>query len=294
MPALFSGSANLHSRHFSYECKSAVQERPYTSRPSRTQQMRNPKLVPQLTSDVPNDLLRTKGVADEQLAQKEKERGRARSRSSSPVAAPAQSRKRSRSVSSSSSFDSVSTISTNRSHSPKRSRRLHDDDYLMSQQETPLFGSVERKRRRRSSSSSEVSRSSSSASDRAPRSRSKDRHTRRRRSSLSPLHRGRRERSESRRNRSRNRSNSMDKSQIAKQRRSMTPTSLEEISSPFPPSARRGGDEEGRSKKRERSDSYSADRHEERGRRPPAPKERSLSPFSKRLALTSAMNSNPR
>ncbi|EDN04086.1 predicted protein [Histoplasma mississippiense (nom. inval.)] len=58
-------------------CASA-QERPYTSRPSRTQQLANPKLVPELMSDVPNDLLRTKGVADEQLALKERERGRNR------------------------------------------------------------------------------------------------------------------------------------------------------------------------------------------------------------------------
>lgn len=45
-------------RHYSYECKASTQERPYVSRPSRTQQLFNPKLKPQLTSDVPNDLLR--------------------------------------------------------------------------------------------------------------------------------------------------------------------------------------------------------------------------------------------
>ena len=45
-------------RHYSYECKATTQERPYASRPSRTQQLANPKLVPKLTSDVPNDLLR--------------------------------------------------------------------------------------------------------------------------------------------------------------------------------------------------------------------------------------------
>jgi len=51
-------SANLALRHYSFECKAAVQERPYISRPSRTQQLHNPKLTPQLNSDVPNDLLR--------------------------------------------------------------------------------------------------------------------------------------------------------------------------------------------------------------------------------------------
>lgn len=48
----------IYARHYSYECKASAQERPYTSRPSRTQQLANPKLVPRLTSDVPNDLLR--------------------------------------------------------------------------------------------------------------------------------------------------------------------------------------------------------------------------------------------
>jgi hypothetical protein len=49
---------NLTSRHYSYECKAVVQERPYVSRPSRTQQLFNPRLVPKLTSDAPKDLLR--------------------------------------------------------------------------------------------------------------------------------------------------------------------------------------------------------------------------------------------
>lgn len=49
---------NLELRHYSYECKAVAQERPYVSRPSRTQQLLNPKLVPRLTSDVPQDLLR--------------------------------------------------------------------------------------------------------------------------------------------------------------------------------------------------------------------------------------------
>jgi len=48
----------LKRGHYSYECKASAQERPYIARPSRTQQLLNPKLVPKLTSDVPNDLLR--------------------------------------------------------------------------------------------------------------------------------------------------------------------------------------------------------------------------------------------
>ncbi|TKA68781.1 hypothetical protein B0A49_06273, partial [Cryomyces minteri] len=71
-----------------YECKAQAQERPYISRPSRTQQLLNPKLVPQLTSDVPNDLLRKKGIADEQLAKRAAERGRKRSRDGEIEALP--------------------------------------------------------------------------------------------------------------------------------------------------------------------------------------------------------------
>lgn len=50
--------ADYPLRHYSYECKAVVQERPYVSRPSRTQQLMNPKLMPKLTSDFPQDLLR--------------------------------------------------------------------------------------------------------------------------------------------------------------------------------------------------------------------------------------------
>lgn len=41
-------------RHYSYECKVQLQERPYNARPSRTQQLLNPKLVPKLTNDTPD------------------------------------------------------------------------------------------------------------------------------------------------------------------------------------------------------------------------------------------------
>jgi hypothetical protein len=54
----FFSLADQSLRHYSYECKATAQERPYVSRPSRTQQLFNPKLAPKLSSDVPNDLLR--------------------------------------------------------------------------------------------------------------------------------------------------------------------------------------------------------------------------------------------
>ncbi|KAK4104052.1 hypothetical protein N658DRAFT_420159 [Parathielavia hyrcaniae] len=44
------------TRHYSYECKAAPQERPYIARPSRTQQLFNPKLLPKLSSETPNAL----------------------------------------------------------------------------------------------------------------------------------------------------------------------------------------------------------------------------------------------
>ncbi|RKK19917.1 hypothetical protein BFJ63_vAg10701 [Fusarium oxysporum f. sp. narcissi] len=46
----------LKRGHYSYECKATAQERPYVSRPSRSQQFRNPKLVPKLTNETLNPL----------------------------------------------------------------------------------------------------------------------------------------------------------------------------------------------------------------------------------------------
>lgn len=74
----------LEYGHYSYECKAS--ERPYKARPTRTQILKNPKLLPKLSIDEePNSLLekyalnsdyadfRT-GIADKLLAEKEKER----------------------------------------------------------------------------------------------------------------------------------------------------------------------------------------------------------------------------
>ncbi|CCU82382.1 hypothetical protein BGHDH14_bgh01719 [Blumeria hordei DH14] len=105
----------LKKGHYSYECKAVAQERPYVSRPSRTQQFFDPKLVPKLTSAVPQELTRKKGIADEQLASL-KERGRRRSPQSDEDVAAKKFRRRDDSISSA----SISTISTcsSRSHSP--------------------------------------------------------------------------------------------------------------------------------------------------------------------------------
>jgi hypothetical protein len=79
--------ASLHSLtyqqtgHYSYECKATTQERPYIPRPSRTQQLFNPKLQPKLTEAAPpEDLTKPKGVADIILKAKEDERSRKRPR----------------------------------------------------------------------------------------------------------------------------------------------------------------------------------------------------------------------
>ncbi|EME85052.1 uncharacterized protein MYCFIDRAFT_90510 [Pseudocercospora fijiensis CIRAD86] len=39
--------------HYTYECTAAQQERPYVSRPSRSQQLSNPKLAPKLSATLP-------------------------------------------------------------------------------------------------------------------------------------------------------------------------------------------------------------------------------------------------
>ncbi|EJT69999.1 hypothetical protein GGTG_12176 [Gaeumannomyces tritici R3-111a-1] len=55
-------------------CKAAPQERPYVPRPSRTQQLLNPKLRPELTNDAPDVLQKKTGVADAELAKKAAQR----------------------------------------------------------------------------------------------------------------------------------------------------------------------------------------------------------------------------
>ncbi|KAF5703578.1 hypothetical protein FMUND_12941 [Fusarium mundagurra] len=101
-------------RHYSYECKATAQERPYVSRPSRSQQFRNPKLVPKLMNETLNPLEQKKGVADEELAKLEAERAREREREQRDDGLLEPNVKRHGSVSS----HSVSTISTGASRSP--------------------------------------------------------------------------------------------------------------------------------------------------------------------------------
>ena len=95
--------------HYSYECKTSAAERPYAPRPSRMQQLMNPELRPKLSEENSNEMIKREGLPDSITSNTERERVRSRSESIS-------------------SSDSVSTISTNvsRSLSPPTKRRRHD------------------------------------------------------------------------------------------------------------------------------------------------------------------------
>ncbi|KAI6710873.1 hypothetical protein JHW43_006604, partial [Diplocarpon mali] len=249
-----------------YECKAVVQERPYVSRPSRTQQLLNPKLLPKLASDVSQDLLRNsihidflltyflsrKGIADDLLAKADQERGRKRERQSEDPELPAAS-KRVRSTSATSA--SVCSISTGMSRSPSP---------------RPARKSARR------SDSPPPRRTSPSRSGLAPSSRIAEFEKKRRRESFSSVE----SYSSGERQQSRDRANTRRRYQKSS-----------------PPA--RGRTTESRSPHRKRQD-LSRDRQRARNlikgteNRPLPPRERSLSPFSKRLALTQAMNGGGR
>ncbi|CAL3967629.1 unnamed protein product [Diplocarpon coronariae] len=235
-----------------YECKAVVQERPYVSRPSRTQQLLNPKLLPKLASDVSQDLLRKKGIADDLLAKADQERGRKRERQSEDSELPAAS-KRVRSTSATSA--SVCSISTGMSRSPSP---------------RPARKSARR------SDSPQPRRTSPSRSGLAPSSRIAEFEKKRRRESFSSVE----SYSSGERQQSRDRANTRRRYQKSS-----------------PPA--RGRTTESRSPHGKRQD-LSRDRQRARNlikgteNRPLPPRERSLSPFSKRLALTQAMNGGGR
>ncbi|QUC23061.1 uncharacterized protein UV8b_07302 [Ustilaginoidea virens] len=109
----------ISPRHYSYECKASSQERPYVSRPSRSQQLRNPQLVPKLTSDTLNLLEKKQGVADEILAKQEAERARQRDLDGRDEEDAPPSPKRRRSLSS----GRTSTISSSASRDRPSPRR---------------------------------------------------------------------------------------------------------------------------------------------------------------------------
>ncbi|KAL9037008.1 MAG: hypothetical protein Q9180_003972 [Flavoplaca navasiana] len=159
------------------------------------------------------------------------------------------------------------------------------------------------KRKRRRSRSSSMSHSSDSSSSGRRRSGIFDsgRRTRPRRSTVSPDIRGRDRWSHAPRSsrRTQSRSNSMDRSQIARERRSMTPVHVSREGETEPARAQRAQKAVLNPRLSRDDDRYGSsfrtkeheDRRFERPRPVPPPrKERSLSPFSKRVALTQAMN----
>ncbi|KAH8782586.1 hypothetical protein BGZ57DRAFT_758805, partial [Hyaloscypha finlandica] len=261
-------------RHYSYECKAVAQERPYVSRPSRTQQLLNPKLVPKLTSEVPQELLRKKGVADEQLAKAEQERGRKRERhSEDPELRGAPKRIRSASHSS----VSVSTISTNMSRSPSP-REISRHSASRKHMRSNISSSPQRRNPGRNESRSVTRSPSISRSPPLPKHLTESEKKRRRRSSssadsyTSEDRRNSRERTDSRSTRRR----FQQTSPPARGRRT-------ESRSPYRGRRRLSND-------RQRGSDRFSDGGPPRDSYRPPPRERSLSPFSKRLALTQAMN----
>ncbi|KAJ5562207.1 hypothetical protein N7461_000968 [Penicillium sp. DV-2018c] len=265
---LFRPSADFVLRHYSYECKAPAQERPYIPRPSRTQQLQNPDLIPKLSSDNPNELLRKEGIADELLARREEERGR-KEDLDDITDRYSQSPRRDRSL-------SVATISTNRSYDSSPHRGKHDA-YGADRRDDSRSPEMTRKRRYSDSSEDQRGSPQPGRKTRSPSGeRAEDRNTRRRHRESSPEERGRHRGAGRHSERRHRRSRSVDKERI-KDLRSMTPDVPHDRSyrdRASPP----GQSQSGRS------------RPDSRAQKQQAPRERSLSPFTKRLRLTEAMN----
>ncbi|KAK3403464.1 hypothetical protein B0T20DRAFT_389116 [Sordaria brevicollis] len=286
-------------RHYSYECKASAAERPYIPRPSRTQQLFNPKLLPKLTQAAPPQDLK-KGVADEILAQREAERAKKKAlerddESPSGDVSPRRSRSRSRSRSRgrSASVDSVSTISTRspspgpsrHSRSPPPQRRAHAQDFF----DEPAAPSA----RQRSVDSRDrySSRRSESPVKHSSRRGSPPPHHRHR--SPSPRRERGRERGRgSGRTRPSRRDYSVSESRSRSPARSPVRRDMKEENHHRAGRHYRDRDDGGR----EQPSGYRSPSPQRPPQRrepsppPQPPRERSLSPFSKRLALTQAMN----
>ncbi|KAI1389481.1 zinc knuckle-domain-containing protein [Hypoxylon trugodes] len=262
----------LKRGHYSYECKASAQERPYVSRPSRTQQLFNPKLVPKLDSDVQETLQKQKGIADEELAKREAERAKKRDLEQNGTDDESPRRRRSRSA----SYDSVSSISTRRSASPppQHSSTAHSNIRRRDDPSPPPASHGSRGRsfspgsdydRRYSPSPQRPARTGSPSDGPGRISRSRTRN-------LSPAKGGYDSRDEapSRRRRYSSSASRSPPPQHQRRYRSRSP---------------------GEPKRRGRSPPRRGGRGGRRGGAPPRQqRERSLSPFSKRLALTQAMS----
>jgi hypothetical protein len=150
----------------------------------------------------------------------------------------------------------------------------------------------QRKRRYSDRSSSYSYSPSSSVERRRSRTRELKKNTRRRHRESSPHERGRRHGSTKRGSwRDRSQSQSRERGRIARGRRSMTPGTMRELSNPVTSTwgSHRGDGPDGRSDWRARYRHQEQTRHD-RQQSAPLRRERSLSPYSKRLELTQAMN----
>ncbi|KAK4172005.1 zinc knuckle-domain-containing protein [Triangularia setosa] len=280
----------LKRGHYSYECKASAQERPYIPRPSRTQQLFNPKLQPKLTNAVPDDIEKKKGVADKILAEKEAERARKQELERdeedelSVKGSPPPRRHRSP------SYDSVSSISTrSRSPAPRRSpspprRERVSRDWELSSLVPPIrprsLGPGERFSREPSASlERDYPPRRRSPSPRRPRSPRRyrdfdDEQEPERASRHVPYGRDAEQASHKRR--------------VYPKSRSRSP-----VHSP-PRHDHRGPSDGPRNQYRDRDDYHLRERNaaplQQQKQSAPPPRERSLSPFSKRLALTQSMN----
>ncbi|KAI1738928.1 zinc knuckle-domain-containing protein [Xylaria scruposa] len=274
----------LRRGHYSYECKAAAQERPYIARPSRTQQLFNPKLVPKLASDTTNALQDTKGLADQELAKREAERARERELEQDDGTDHDSPRRRR-----SASYDSVSTISTRGLSSPPRQRVSMSSrgPSGAGRSPSPIRGSSRR-------------RSVASVSDYERRySPSPERHSR---DTKSPEPARRQTRSPSRDDSFGHRRYD-DEEQPAAHRygdrqrgsysrspsRSPPPDNRRRFRSRSPRAHQRRGDSSPRYNNRP-AGAHRGNGSEQRGAPRRDARERSLSPFSKRLALTQSMN----
>lgn len=282
----------LKRGHYSYECKAAAQERPYVPRPSRTQQLFNPKLLPKLQNAVPEGLEKKKGVADQELAKKEAERDRKRElemdEENSDRGSPPPRRRRSV------SYDSVSSIST-RSPSPAPKRSLSPPPRNEGSRDSRKFsppvpqnhgrslspedrysrGPSESPERRHQGHRSPYSRSPSPRRSPSPPRWGHD-HDHDRGSRATPSGRGYERDSYARRAHSRSRSRSRSPARSPVQREGRNDDRARYYRDRDDDSYQRGGNAPPQQQPLERQ--------------PRPPRERSLSPFSKRLALTQAMN----
>ncbi|ODA80294.1 hypothetical protein RJ55_03252 [Drechmeria coniospora] len=272
------------TRHYSYECKSSTQERPYVARPSRSQQLRNPKLVPKLANTSLEPVEAKKGVADEELAKREAERAKQRGQDQDEGEdeVPRATSKRPRSL----SANSISTISTDNSGDRMRNRNRSRSAEPRKRKRSP--GSPNAEGGRRGNGSRNSHSRSPSPPQRRGRARSRDSH--------SPVPERTERLYRSRDHRVRNR----DAPPELKGNSAMTRDGRE-------PPARRpyySRSPERGSRRQERKENRLApaageDRERHGGRSgvmqaDQRSRERSLSPFSKRLALTRELKGDAR